>query len=81
LLDTVRRTMSPVTLLTTNESGVTSPLTTAEPRPQLASMAMTERSPVSGPRVNITPELREATICWTTTAIARSVSGMPRRSR
>ena len=72
---------SPVTLLTTKESGVTSPLTTAEPRPQLASMATTERSPVSGLRVNITPELRDPTICCTTTAIARSVSGMPRRSR
>ena len=81
LVATVRRLISPVILLATNESGVTSPPTTAEPRPQLASMATTERSPVSGLRVNMTPELRAPTICWTTTAIARSVSGMPRRNR
>ena len=77
LVATVRLVISPVTLLTMNESGVTSPLTTAEPRPQLASMAITDRSPVSGLRVNITPELRESTIRWTTTAMARSCSGMP----
>ena len=77
---TVRFT-SPVTLLTTNESGVTSPLTTAEPSPQLASMATTDLSPLSGLRVNMTPELRAPTIRWTTTAMPRSVSGMPRRSR
>ena len=60
---------------------MTSPLTTAEPRPQLASMATTDLSPLIGLRVNMTPELRAPTIRWTTTAIARSVSGMPRRSR
>ena len=43
-----------------NESGVTSPETSAEPSPQVASIATTERSPVTGDRVNITPAARGA---------------------
>jgi hypothetical protein len=62
LCDTARLTTSPVTLLITYLSGVTTPLTTAEPRPQLVSITITERSPVSELRVNMTPEQRESTI-------------------
>ncbi len=54
--------MSPVTLLTTYLSGVTSPLTRADPSPTLASIAITDRSPVSGLRVNSTPELRDSSM-------------------
>ncbi len=42
-----RTEISPVILPRTQRSGVTSPPTTAEPRPQAPSMVMTERSPVS----------------------------------
>ena len=73
--------ISPVTLLITHESGVTSPETSAEPSPQVPSIATTERSPVTGDRVNITPAARGATMRCTTTAIATPASGRPRRRR
>ena len=73
--------ISPVILLMMNESGVTSPETSAEPSPQVASIATTERSPVTGDRVNITPAARGATIRCTTTAIETPASGSPRRRR
>ena len=47
--------MSSVILLTTKWSGVTSPETTDSPKPKLESMTMTERSPLAGWMVNITP--------------------------
>jgi hypothetical protein len=55
LTPTRRPVISPVTLLTVKLSGVTSPPTRADPSPQVPSMATTERSPVTGLRVNITP--------------------------
>src|SRR5437870_1202426 len=76
-----RPEISPVILAMTNLSGVTSPPTTAEPRPHVASMVITERSPVSGLRVNITPAVRASTIFCTTTAIATPSSGIPRFRR
>src|SRR5262249_32528716 len=71
---TTRLTISPVTLLITNRSGVTSPLTSAEPRPQQASTLTPERSPVVGLQVNMPPAQRGSTMRWTTTAIARPCS-------
>src|SRR5580658_1423382 len=73
--------ISPVILPTTYLSGVTSPLTTAEPSPQLASTTTTERSPVLGLRVNITPEQRESIMRWITTPIASPCSGSFNRRR
>ena len=78
---TRRPVISPVTLLTVKLSGVTSPATRAEPSPQVPSMATTERSPVTGLRVNITPAARGLTMRWTTTPMARPPSPMPRRRR
>ena len=75
-LSEISRTLiSPVILPTTQRSGVTSPPTTAEPRPQAPSMVITERSPVVGLRVNITPAVRASTIDCTTTAIATHCFG------
>jgi hypothetical protein len=59
-----------VTLLTRKSSGVTSPPTTASPRPQLALIATMLGSPLTGLQVNITPETSASTICWTATPIA-----------
>lgn len=58
-------------------SGVTSPLTTADPSPQLASITMTEVSPVTGLRVKSTPAQRALTITCTTTPMASVSSGTP----
>jgi hypothetical protein len=81
-LSEISRTgISPVILPTTQRSGVTSPPTTAEPSPQAPSIVITERSPVVGLRVNITPAVRASTIVCTTTAIATADSGMPFRRR
>jgi hypothetical protein len=81
-LDETRRpVISPVILLTVKLSGVTSPDTRADPRPQVPSIATTERSPVTGDRVNKTPAHRGPTIRCTTTAIATPSSGMRRRRR
>ena len=52
---TCSRTTSRVTLLTRKSSGVTSPPTTASPRPQLALIATMLGSPLTGLQVNITP--------------------------
>lgn len=76
-----RRCTSPVIFPTTQRSGVTSPLTTAEPKPQDASIVITERSPVVGLRVNITPAVCASTMRWITTAIATPASGMRWRKR
>ena len=76
-----RPVISPVTLLIVKESGVTSPATRAEPRPQVPSMATTERSPVTGLRVNITPAARGRSMRWTTTPMASPSSGSRRRRR
>ena len=73
--------ISPVILPTTQRSGVTSPPTTAEPSPKAPSMVITERSPVVGLRVNITPAARASTMDCTTTAMATSRSAMPRCRR
>ena len=73
--------ISPVILEITQESGVTSPETSAEPRPQVPSIATTERSPVTGDLVNITPAARGATMRCTTTAMATPASGRRRRRR
>jgi len=81
LTPTRRPVISPVTLLTVKLSGVTSPDTRAEPRPQVASIATTERSPVTGLRVNITPAERGDSIRCTTTPMARPSSPMPWRRR
>ena len=45
LAQTRRPVISPVILLTVKLSGVTSPATRADPRPQVPSIATTERSP------------------------------------
>ena len=66
----VRLVMVPITLSTRKLSGVTSPLTTASPKPQDASMAICDRSPLVGLRVNATPAARGVTICCTPTLIA-----------
>jgi len=71
-----RHCTSPVIFPTTQRSGVTPPLTTADPRPHDASIVITERSPVVGLRVNITPAVRASTMRWITTAIATPASGM-----
>jgi hypothetical protein len=76
-----RPVISPVTLLTVKLSGVTSPDTRAEPSPQVPSMATTERSPVTGLRVNITPAARGLTMRWMTTPMAKPPSPVPRRRR
>ncbi len=59
----------------TQRSGVTSPETTALPRPHAPSIVITDLSPVSGLRVNITPAHLASTIRCTTTAIATPSSG------
>ena len=74
---TVRCSTSPVTLLTRYSSGVTSPPTTARPRPQLALTATLLGSPVTGLQVNITPETSASTICWTVTPIAAALPASP----
>ena len=51
----VRSMMSSVILLTTKWSGVTSPETTDSPKPKFESITITERSPLAGWIVNITP--------------------------
>jgi hypothetical protein len=63
-----------VILAITNRSGVTSPLTTADPAPR-ASITITERSPVVGLRVNMTPAVLESTMRCTTTAMAHARLG------
>ncbi len=75
---TCSRTTSPVTLLTRKSSGVTSPPTTARPRPQLALIATTLGSPFSGLHVNITPDTAASTISWTVTPIAGACDGEAR---
>ena len=60
-------------------SGVTWPLTTISPRPQLASISRS-RAPVTGCRVKSTPATSEATISWSTTAI-RGAGSRPCCSR
>jgi hypothetical protein len=81
LLEISRVVISPVILPTTQRSGVTSPPTTAEPRPQAPSIVITDRSPVNGLRVNITPAVRASTMRCTTTAMETPLSGTPRRRR
>ncbi len=78
---TARRTISPVTLLIRNSSGVTSPPTTVEPRPQLALMATMLGSPLTGLQVNITPATSASTISCTATPIASAVCASPSRAR
>ncbi len=78
---TRRPVISPVTLLITKPSGVTSPATSADPSPQVPSIATTERSPLSGERVNITPAARGLIMRCTTTAIDSWPSGSPMRRR
>ncbi len=77
----MRLQISAVTLFTTNLSGVTSPLTMHDPRPQLPSIVMTERSPDVGLLVNMTPEQSEFTIRWITTPMATCSSGSCNRNR
>ncbi len=76
-----RTLISPVILPITKRSGVTSPPTTAEPNPHAPSMVITERSPVVGLRVNITPAVRASTMRCTTTAMLTPASGTLRRRR
>ena len=76
-----RTEISPVIFPTTQRSGVTSPLTSAEPSPQAPSMVITDRSPLSGLRVNITPAVRASTMICTTTAMATADSAILRRRR
>ncbi len=64
--DPGRRTGSDATA---HASGVTVPSIRASPRPVVASMT-TMSSPVTGSRLNATPEARASTCRWTTTAIA-----------
>ena len=66
---------------TTKVSGLTSPPTTASPRPQAALMVIALSSPVTGSTVNITPEVCALIIRWTTTATATSASANPWRAR
>ena len=81
LAEIVRLVIAPMTLSTRKLSGVTSPLTTASPKPQDASMAICDRSPFSGLRVNATPAARGLTICCTPTLIAAPCCRYPRSSR
>ena len=81
LAEIVRLVIVPMTLSTRKLSGVTSPLTTASPKPQDASMAICDRSPFSGLRVNATPAARGRTICCTPTLIATLARPYPRSSR
>jgi hypothetical protein len=73
----VRSMMSRATLLTTKWSGVTSPETTDSPKPKLESMTITERSPLVGWMVNITPAVSELAIFWMPTLIATCSWGKP----
>src|ERR1035437_638717 len=67
--------MSRVTLFTTKLSGVTSPETTDSPKPKLESMTITERSPLAGWMVNITPAVYALAIFCTPTLSARAGGG------
>src|SRR5207248_109685 len=60
-----RRRISPVTLLSTNRSGVTAPDTSASPSPHTPSTTMDDRSPVTGLSVISTPAASASTIRWT----------------
>ena len=64
------RSSSRLTFEMRKSSGVTSPPTTPSPSPQLALIATTLGSPVSGLHVNITPETSALTIACTATPIA-----------
>src|SRR5574342_229910 len=79
--EAVRLTMSSVILLTRKLSGVTIPETTLSPSPQLASIAMLERSPLDGLRVNITPAVRELAIFCTPTLMRTFSCGKPMARR
>ena len=52
---------------------MTSPDTTASPKPHDASIAISDRSPFCGLRVKATPATSASTICWTATPIAGPV--------
>ena len=73
--------MSSVTLLTTKWSGVTSPDTTDSPNPKFESITITERSPLAGWMVNITPAVYELAIFCTPTLMARPSSSKPLLAR
>ena len=73
--------MSSVILLTTKWSGVTSPETTDSPKPKFESITITERSPLPGCSVNITPAVNELAIFCTPTLIASCASPKPRLAR
>ncbi len=62
-------------------SGVTSPPTTLRPSPQLASIATTLGSPLTGLHVNSTPDTAASTISCTVTPIAASAPPSGRRAR
>ena len=62
---------------TTNASAVTSPPTTASPRPRLALTINSSRSPVTGFAVKTIPETFAGAIACTTTAMATSAWSMP----
>lgn len=73
----VRRTISRRTLSTAKLSGVTSPETTASPKPQEESIATCERSPSVGLSVNATPAALGWTIFWMPTLIAMASWSWP----
>ena len=70
--DTARSALS-----TMYVSGVTWPLTTASPRPKLALMTISLRSPVAGLAVKMMPATSDGTITCTTTPIATALCAMP----
>ena len=76
-----RSSTAPVRLSSTKWSGLTDPLTTASPRPGLASMTVSPRRPVTGLTVNITPATAESTIRCTTTASRVSAWSIRLRTR
>ena len=66
---------------TTRWSGSTWPDTSASPKPNVASITVSPRAPVSGFTVNRTPLTSAGTSRCTTTARATSSCGMPLRMR
>jgi hypothetical protein len=73
--------MRPVALSATISSGLTRPLTSASPSPQVALITISSAAPVSGLTVKQTPAAVAGAISCTTTARLTCAGGMPWRAR
>ena len=70
-----------MTLSTVKRSGSTSPETRASPTPQVDSITIFERSPLTGLSVKSTPAERAGTIRCTPTLMRASFAAIPWRWR